>query len=340
MPYDPFKCSLAGIGVLCITLLAAFPATLRRSALSRHASVSIGDSPLLPTKPVPVIPHGLDIASYAGPVSLATWQQLKQEGLTFVVVSAWQGRGRNRCAQSQLQGARQAGLRTAAYCLLNFDRPDQSGGWQARQALAAIGPEPVSFLALDIETVFYPARMPVKQTLARIRQAIAAVRHAGLQPVLYTGRRAWQKMTRDNADPDLARVPLWDARYAPWLNEETDDLACDSDGPWRPYGGWRRRQGKQYGSEKSQTGESLRLQYDLNADPDVFDGHAWLPARVACAPVLHAVHHAARTRPRLLAHLAAMASNCRASIAKRRLASHPFASFRRLARRGYRPAPT
>lgn len=319
MHYDSFKCSIAAIGFLGVTLLAAFPAVLRHPAPSRPVSLPGDDSALAPANPVslPAIPHGLDIASYAGPVSLTTWQQLKQDGLTFVVVSAWQGRGRNRYAQSQLLGAHLAGLKTAAYCLLNFDRSDQSGAWQVQQALAAIGPQPVSFLALDIETVFFPARLSSKQAVARIRAAIAAVRQAGLQPVVYTGRHAWHKITRNNADPDLARVPLWDARYAPWLNEETDDLTCDSDGPWRPYGGWRRRMGKQYGSEKSQTGESLRLQYDLNADPDVFDGYAWRPARVAYAPVLLAAHRAARTRPRLLARLtgvrAGTTANCRAT---------------------------
>ncbi|HLV79956.1 MAG TPA: GH25 family lysozyme [Chthonomonadaceae bacterium] len=280
MRYDSFKASLAGIGLLCLALGAFFPAVMRRPALCGRASALREECALfsVPAGASSRTPHGLDIASYAGPVRLATWEQLKQDGLKFAVVSGWQGRGRNRYARRQLAGARQAGLKTAAYCLLNFDRQDQSGAWQVRQALAAIGGEPVCFLALDIETVFFPRRLSAAPALKRIREAVAATRRAGIAPVLYTGRHAWQVITRDCADADLARLPLWDARYAPWLNEETDDLASDADGPWRPYGGWRRRLGKQYGCEKSQTGECLRLQYDLNADPDVFDPTAWKAA--------------------------------------------------------------
>src|SRR5262249_45352063 len=120
---------------------------------------------------------GVDVDFYTGPISLSVWQHLKATNQKFVIAQAWGGRSRNEFASSQLLGAREAGMKTAAYILLNYDnlvcrtfahairdaggkctgtlvRQEQAGGrWQVRQGLAAVGAEldRVYFVALDVE---------------------------------------------------------------------------------------------------------------------------------------------------------------------------------------------
>src|SRR6516164_7930750 len=106
---------------------------------------------------------GVDVDFYTGPISRDVWRNLKATNQKFVIVQSWGGRSRNEFASSQLAGARAAGMKTAAYVLLNYDnlvcptfdhpvrdergkcsgapvRQDLPGGsWQVRQGLAALG---------------------------------------------------------------------------------------------------------------------------------------------------------------------------------------------------------
>src|SRR5262245_39355184 len=111
----------------------------------------------------PATAMGIDVDFYTGPISQDVWLQIKKAGQQFAIVQAWGGRSRNEFAVSQLSGARSAGMKTAAYLLLNYDdkvcrtfaRPvressgkcagepvlqeKRGGRWQVRQALAALG---------------------------------------------------------------------------------------------------------------------------------------------------------------------------------------------------------
>ena len=69
----------------------------------------------------PTTALGVDVGFYTGPISTDVWQRARQFGQSFVIAQAWGGRSRNEFAQSQLAGARSAGMRTAAYILLNYD---------------------------------------------------------------------------------------------------------------------------------------------------------------------------------------------------------------------------
>src|SRR5690348_6890033 len=64
---------------------------------------------------------GVDVDFYTGPISRLVWQHLKSENRKFVIAQSWGGRSRNEFASEQLAGARSAGMKTAAYVLLNYD---------------------------------------------------------------------------------------------------------------------------------------------------------------------------------------------------------------------------
>src|SRR5262245_42949070 len=109
---------------LCLLLV---PATALESNAKPVHEVSAAD-----------VLHGIDISKWARVPSLDTWQQIYNDGWTCAVVGAWGSYGVNPYARDQLAGANQAGLKTAAYCLLHWDRTSY-GGWQVQQALAAVG---------------------------------------------------------------------------------------------------------------------------------------------------------------------------------------------------------
>ena len=69
----------------------------------------------------PATALGIDVNFYTGPIRADEWQRIRQAGQSFVIAQAWGGRSRNEFAESQLAGARAAGLRTGAYVLLNYD---------------------------------------------------------------------------------------------------------------------------------------------------------------------------------------------------------------------------
>jgi GH25 family lysozyme M1 (1,4-beta-N-acetylmuramidase) len=195
-------------------------------------SFSISAGPSAPNENVEQV-KGVDVSSYTGEVPIDSWQHLKAEGLDFVIVGAWGGRAKNNFAKSQLNAARQAELKTAAYALLNFDRANESGSYQVNQALMAIGEEKpyLMFMAIDVENAW-----PVKvDAIQRIADAVEAVRSAGLTPVIYTHRGAWQSITKNSVA--FSNLPLWDTDW---------DKKGSLQETWRPYGGWTNRTGKQY----------------------------------------------------------------------------------------------
>jgi lysozyme len=203
----------------------------------------------------PPVYYGLDISKYAGVPPVSTWQQINDDGWAVVVVGAWGSYGVNPFARDQLANANQAGMLTAAYCLLHWDR-DSYGGWQVAQALNAVGDqvENLAFMAIDVETGGGPVD-PEVDPVARIDAAVGAVWDAGLTPIIYTNRNSWNTLTGGTtAFSDLA---LWFARY-----DGRDELNTDGDGAWIPIGGWTYQSGKQYQPNMRVRG--------VNADLNVF----------------------------------------------------------------------
>jgi hypothetical protein len=210
--------------------------------------------------PPPSVLYGIDISMYTGVPSDAAWQQLYQDGWTCVVVGAWGSYGTNPYARDQLAGANRAGLRTAAYCLLHWDRTSY-GDWQVQQALNAAGDQidNLAFLAIDVETGGGPVD-PSVDPVARIALAVDTTWNAGLVPIIYTNTYSWQRLARNTTA--FADLPLWFARH-----DHRDELDTDGDNPWQPIGGWTNQSGKQYHETTRLDGVSVDLNVFL---PDLF----------------------------------------------------------------------
>jgi hypothetical protein len=122
---------------------------------------------------------GIDVSGLIPPES---WSRIKVGGWSFAIVDSWGGLGQRLFpAGANLTQAHTHGLRTAIYCVLNFndrakrgvggEKPPkvQDGGWQVRQALLAAGgterpngrwrlPVPVYFVAVDVESFYKNGR--------------------------------------------------------------------------------------------------------------------------------------------------------------------------------------
>lgn len=229
--------------------------------------------------------HGVDVSSYTGAVSYATWQQVAQQTSPHtwnaVVADSWQGQTQNPYAAQQLGAARAAGFPTAAYCFLNFTQPtSQPGDWQVQQALNCLGVEQnfLAFMAIDVESQ-YQGNVSQSTRVNLIAQAVNAVLNAGLIPILYTKQSDWTSMTglTSAANNPFTQLSLWDTQW-----DTVDDLE-----DWSAYGGWTARQGKQYGNEKSTEAVTLRSQTHIGVvDPDVFSAALFPATQPVLLPLL------------------------------------------------------
>ncbi|HKF69599.1 MAG TPA: hypothetical protein VKB36_23805 [Vicinamibacterales bacterium] len=250
----------------------------------------------------PATALGIDVNFYTGPIRADEWQRLRQAGQSFAIAQAWGGRSRNEFAESQLAGARTAGLRTGAYVLLNyddkvcptFDKPvrdfgggcfgdpiaqvEPGGRWQVRQGVAALGRElaSVAFVAIDVEWFLAADPPSDREALQRRRQtildAIDEVVAWRKRPVVYTrnGPRHWFEITGcSNALPSPDCGPLYAVvrhplRPVPLWDVEIGPAELDG---FQPHGAWTSRIGRQYGIGENPFGLPPDRTYDLN----VFD---------------------------------------------------------------------
>jgi hypothetical protein len=255
-------------------------------------------------KPAPAL--GIDVNFYTGPIAADQWRRIQRAGQSFVIAQAWGGRSRNEFAESQLSGARAAGMYTAAYVLLNYDdmvcptfdnpvrdtggkclgdpvpQPEPGGRWQVRQGLAALGSQlaNMSFVAIDVEW-FTNAPLPsTPEAQQRRRQAIAEaideVTAAHKRVVIYTrnGPRHWFEITGcSNTSPSLDCEILYTSVHHPLRPVPLWDVelgAADLDG-FQPHGPWTSRVGRQYGIDENPFGVASDKLFDLNVfDPAIF----------------------------------------------------------------------
>jgi hypothetical protein len=258
---------------------------------------------------------GVDVDFHTGPISEKVWRHLKAANREFVVVQAWGGRSRNEFAHLQLAGARSAGMKTAAYILLNYDnlvcrtfaapvrdergrcsrdliRQEQPGGrWQVWQGLAALGAEldTVAFVAIDVEWFASPAPSldPIEQTrrAGYILDAIDELRARSKRVVIYTrsGTGHWSDITGYGI---RSRLPvcaaLFKAIHDPVAPVELWDVQSGSPelGDFRPHGMWTRRRGRQYRLDANAFGLPAGRTLDLN----VFDLSLFSAAPAAADP--------------------------------------------------------
>ena len=246
---------------------------------------------------------GVDVDFYTGPISRDVWRQMKDADQKFVIAQAWGGRSRNEFAASQLSQARSiAGMKTAAYILLNYDdkvcrtfanpvrdnkgrcagdlipQSQPGGRWQVQQGLAALGAElqHVAFVAIDVEWFLSAAPSPSAGAQARRRKyildAIDEIPKRNKKPVIYTrnGQRHWVDITGCDA---AASKPACAGIYKVVNNPENPIPLWDVQegapdlGNFRPHGGWIQRAGRQYQLDKNTFGLPAGRTVDLN----VFD---------------------------------------------------------------------
>lgn len=249
---------------------------------------------------------GVDVDFYTGPISNSVWRHLKETDRRFVVVQAWGGRSRNEFAASQLAGARSAGMKTAAYVLLNYDnlvcptfahpvrdrqgscsgdlvpQAEAGGRWQVRQGLAALGfptgaaVKYLAFVAIDVEWFASPA--PSLEAAAQARRAqsildaIDELKALHQKPVIYTRNSTghWSDIT---GCADASRLPVCAALFRA-IDDPAGPVALwdvESGAPklenFRPQGAWTRRLGRQYRLDANLFGLPTGRTLDLN----VFD---------------------------------------------------------------------
>jgi hypothetical protein len=245
---------------------------------------------------------GVDVDFYTGPISGNIWQHLKATSRRFVIAQSWGGRSRNEFAASQLEGARAAGLKTAAYVLLNYDnlvcpsfahpfrdrkgkcsgepvrQPQPGGRWQVAQGLAALGAElgKIAFVAIDVEwfASAAPSLDPAEQSrrAGYVLDAIQELKSRNIRPVIYTrnGEGHWNDITGCVAG---SQTPVC-ADLGRAVNDPLAPVALwDVQGGtpeldhFRPHGMWERRLGRQYKLDANAFGLSAGRTLDLN----VFD---------------------------------------------------------------------
>ncbi len=245
---------------------------------------------------------GVDVDFYTGPIPENVWRHLKATNQKFVIAQLWGGRSQNEFAASQLAGARAAGMKAAAYILLNYDnlvcrtfaRPvrdergrcagelipqEQPGGrWQVRQGLAALGAElkEVSFIALDVE--WFASAGPSLDAMEQgrragyILEAIHELKTRNKKAVIYTrnGSGHWSDITGCGMQSQAAVcAALMQAINDPVMPVALWDVqggAPELD-HFRPHGLWTRRLGRQYKLDANAFGLPPGRTVDLN----VFD---------------------------------------------------------------------
>jgi hypothetical protein len=246
---------------------------------------------------------GIDLDFYTGPVTRDVWQQLKAADQKFAIAQAWGGRSRNEFASAQLSGARTiAGMKTAAYVLLNFDnkvcptfskpvrnssgtcagnpvaQPKPGARWQVQQGIAALGTElaHVAFIAIDVEWFLSaePPRDAHAQAARRqyVLDAIDEVRTWKKRPVIYT--RNAQRHWKDITGCDLTSKETGCQRLYKVINGAKPSIPLwdVQDGSpelagFRPHSEWTQRAGRQYKLDTNSFGLPPSRTVDLN----VFD---------------------------------------------------------------------
>ncbi len=208
---------------------------------------------------------GIDVSYAAGDVPTETWRKLYNDnGYRFVVVGGWGGRGKNDHAKNQLQVARCAGFKTAAYTYLSFEKLDQTGSWQIDQTLEAVGDKEkkyLSFVAVDVELYCdkYGNCWEVNvKPEDRTREAVKAVTEAGLKPIIYSSKYYWNSILGLSKVTEFNYLPLWNTGSGSKPSLQAG---------WVSYGGWTGSTGKQYVLDTKKQNVGV----DLNVfDPSIF----------------------------------------------------------------------
>lgn len=146
----------------------------------------------------------VDFSKWQGPVSVASLQAMKADGIVGVCVGSWHGIDANPHVELVLHRARALGLLTATYVIINA----RAGATTVRLGRAACGAEwdHLTFVSPDVEVQGV--------TEAILRDAIAEIERLGHRPLMYTGNWFWNWWALALGHfPDVGNPDAWIAVY-------------------------------------------------------------------------------------------------------------------------------
>ena len=142
----------------------------------------------------------VDYSKWQGRVGKDKLALMQADGVAGVCVGAWHGLDANPYAEANLRDAREIGLMTATYFIIN-NRP---GAWTVQQAKAACGNEwyHLLFHASDVEVAGV--------TEAILQNALDETERLGGRPLIYTGGWFWNNLP---FKLNFRRYPFWTSLY-------------------------------------------------------------------------------------------------------------------------------
>src|SRR3989304_954992 len=128
--------------------------------------------------------------------SIAWCQAQRAAGWALLIQDLWTGVSTPSPARANLANARQAGMLTAGYTVVN----NLSGVTAINKAATAAGPEwaHLAFVSVDVE---------VTTTAAIVREAVDGLRAQGKKVCIYTGGWFWNRFNLTGHD--FTDVPCW-----------------------------------------------------------------------------------------------------------------------------------
>jgi hypothetical protein len=219
--------------------------------------------------------NGVDVSCRSGVPTSAQLSQLRRDGILFAVVKAPQTEagpvecsGQVETAQQQLDAFIGAGLRTAAYCFLNFAPGFGSGKTQADNCLNTIttnGADPgrlsaISFIALDVEGT---SDLTTAEARMLIKQAAQEITAVPKQAIIYTDPEDWRAITGARFGNTFSSYRLWLA---------AGGVPSLTPFPFtKPLYGWTALSGKQYKQNVTLQGVNPYGPVDFDVfDPSLF----------------------------------------------------------------------
>lgn len=189
----------------------------------------------------------VDWSKYQGRVGRERIQRMADDGVRGVIVGSWHGLDRNPHCEADLRDARELGLSTSTYIVVN-NRPGASSVQEGRAACGAEW-QFLDSIFIDVEVAGVTEAI-LSDALA---EADRLLPHLALTKIgIYTGKWFWDfwSLSVGHAILQYAGRPLWAALY-----NGRFDLAFDH------YGGWTECVGHQYAGSTTAYGTTV----DFNA---------------------------------------------------------------------------
>lgn len=250
--------------------------------------------------------NGVDFSGANSPTPTQLGQMVRA-GIQYAVGEISRQTSANSASVAELQAFQNAGLgfQTAAYCFLGLDKTAAPGDQQVAAGVAAMGGvgsatfNALGFIAIDVEEESLLADpAPLSKRLTIIAQALQQIYGSGKRVVIYTNKKAWNKVTNGaicslvsgqvvctaGSPGQVQAFPLWEFTSYNSFYDSSGKPHC-GDGvpsltPFTPFDGWGATPGspgalgKQYDigvRGKTCAGFTYLSGIKVQVDRDVFD---------------------------------------------------------------------